>query len=193
MKQHRQSKLSKFGTPSYRVLPTDVLPAATKQIIDTKVRAIRTGEDAEQLAGKDNWGYRKAFLPGTVGILMHQGIEVALFYKRQLVEVTSEDIDPSPECRIDDPREAWTRLEFLHTKASMDRSNWYGAKEEDYQNKIGQLEGIAKSREIENTMLSTRVDELERILAAHKETIQMLRRRQTVTVVKASSKKKGKK
>jgi hypothetical protein len=142
----RKKRIIKNGI-AYKILPTDNIPKETKEKVDLNVRGIKTGEEAEKLASTGiGWGYRKTFLPGSVGILMYHGVEVALFYKRQLIEIRSDECDPVPQGNIEDPRDAWVRIEFLHCKTSMERASWFADKERELQNKITQLEGLSRQR-----------------------------------------------
>lgn len=159
-----KSKIQQHKTTAYKILPTDALPKATKEKIDVIVRGIKTGDEAESIAVNDSndWSYLKTFLPGSVGILCYKGIEVALYYKRQLIKIESDACDPFPQGHIQDHREAWVRNEFLHTKASIERTAWFGDKEKEMLAKISNLEGMSKQQQTENDLLHARVAELEK-------------------------------
>ena len=166
-----RSKLERTGngTIAYKVLPTDSLPRPAKDLIDVKMRGIKTGVDAEILAGNDGWGYHKTFLPGTVGILTYKGVEVALYYRRQMIEVSSDECDPFPVGAIKDPKEAWVRIEFLHCKASVEKGAWFADQEKELLSKIANLEGLNKQRDQENELLHEAVDNLHKELDEQKE------------------------
>jgi len=173
----KRTKYQKTGTIAYKLLPTDALTKDQKEIIDTKVRSIKTGEDAEKIAGVDSFGYLKSFHPGVVGILTWRGVEVALFYKRQVISVESEECDPVPAIKIEDPREAWVRLEFLHTRASSLRQSWYADIEEVYNDRIQHLEAIERQQTIEADLFNKKIMELEKELENVKATAERYRQR----------------
>ena len=174
----KKMKRERLGQILYKVLPTDALAANQKEIIDTLVRGIKTGDDAEKIvAGKDGWGFQQRFLPGTVGILTYNGIEVALFYKRQAISIESEECDPAPAYHIKDPREVWIRVEFLHTRASSVRTTWYAEKETGYNDRLKHLEAMTKQQRLENDLLGKSTIEKDRDIEVLKETIKNLRKR----------------
>lgn len=149
-------KKSNFRTEIYRVFPTDMMQQAVIEQIDAKIRSLKTGDAAKDLAldGTNKWTVTETFPPGRVVILMHSGAEVALFYKRQVTSIQSDsDADPVPQCAIKDPLEAWTRLEFLHVKSSMNRTTWFLEKEKEYSMKIKALEGLVENKGYENDAL----------------------------------------
>lgn len=185
----RRTKYQKTGQILYRVLTADALMDAQKIVIDAKVKDLKTGEDAEKLAGTGalkhdennprthqaaGWGYRKIIhvdrgfreipliVPGSLGILTFNGTEVALFYKRKTVSIQSDECDPIPPYAIKDPNEAWVRVEFLHSKSSVARTSWYTEAEAAYNNRIKELLGLTGSLTVENEMLNSRVLELQK-------------------------------
>ncbi len=192
----RRTKFQKTGQILYRILPADALTREQKDVIDAKVRAIETGDDAEKLAGTDGWGYRKiahverrelpTIMPGSLGVLLFNGAEVALYYKRQTVSIQSEECDPVPAYAIKDPRETWVRIEFLHSRSSITRSTWYSEREEQQNAKISALEGLVGSMGVENEVLHSRVVETDKNIEDSKALVDRLKKR-----MKAATQKSG--
>jgi len=185
----RKTKIQRTGQILYRILPADAFSKEQKEIVDAMVRHIPTGEDAERIAGTNGWGYQKVYptqggrfdkttiVPGSVGILSFSGVEVALFYKRLTISVHSEECDPIPPYAIKDPKEAWVRIEFLHSRSSVDRTTWYSERENEYASTIKQLQGLNKGLTLENEILVNRMTNAERKLDESTETIKRLKDR----------------
>jgi len=161
----------------YRILDADALPKSVRERVDVFIKGLKTGEEAEAVAGKDGWGYQKTFIPGSVGILTYNGIEVALYYKRHSTPVESEECDPFPQSAIKDPKDVWVRIEFLHTRPSADRQAFFMDREKELQQKITLLEGTIQQRTQENELLYAKLYEVERNLEEQTQLAERYRQR----------------
>jgi molecular chaperone GrpE (heat shock protein) len=102
----------------YKVLQITMLPQHLKIEMMSKLATINTGDQAKQLAGQPpGWGYRHLDTLGRIGVLSLRGVEVAVFFKRQMQELEVEDCDPVPEGEIKDPVDVWVRLDVLGLSA----------------------------------------------------------------------------
>ncbi len=154
---------SKVRVTAYKVLPTDMMVPIIRKLVDEKIQSVKTGDDAKKLslATKDGWQIAETFLPGSVVILKYRGVEVCLFYKRQVIAMESDgEADPIPPCALKDPQEAWTRLDFLNVKSSAHmKTPWFIEKEDEFKKKIDLLEGLLKAKTTENTAFDRLLDD----------------------------------
>lgn len=103
----------------HTVLTSNQMPIEYKELILATLKTITTGPQAMTLPdGKNGWAY-KVFKESydRSGVLSFFGFEVAVFYKRQLTEVKLEPGDRYPEGVLQDPEDAWQRLDLLGSSA----------------------------------------------------------------------------
>ncbi len=211
-----RANLKKIQNPTYRVLATDGLPKSTRDMIDHKLKGVETGVQAKALAVKEeDFSYKVLDQLGKVGVVRYKGIEVAVFFDRQVVSVTSEECDPTPRNKVvDKPEESWVRFELLHVKAASDRNPFFKATSKKMEASIQELEGLQKQKDMElellrqtNIELTTQVSEQGDTLKAQRAYIQRLRlelatlkappkpivKKKTEKLAPSKKKKKGKK
>lgn len=198
-----RKKLRKTKSPTYRVLATDHLPLRVKQMIDVKMKTINTGFDAKsKLAGKDGFSYRPLDHLGKVGTLNWNGVEVAVFFNRQVIPVTSDECDPAPRCSIKDPDNAWVRMELLHIKPAKGRSTWFSERETSLSKELEEYKGLCKQKEMELELLKEANVILEQKTTDQLEALQKFRAlyrkasekvRQWAPVIEKLNKKKARK
>jgi hypothetical protein len=106
-------------------------------------------EFAEQQTTLTNyWACTEIGDRGKVYVVSYHGIEVALFFKRQLTEIKLDPGDRQPEGVMQDPSEAWQRLDILGHSAH--RANFV-------------LTTTLKKLDEENQFLKKRVGTLEEL------------------------------
>lgn len=129
----------------YKVLSISQLSKAWIQTIKATVKTVITGDAAKDfvyntardlaLQGlKSDWAYKVIDNLGHVGVLEYRGIQVALFFKRQVSEIMPVVGEKPPENPITDPDEVWQRLDILGSsakKANVVLKNYHDQLEED--------------------------------------------------------------
>lgn len=141
-----------FDPLRFTVLTASQLSDSDKETIRATMLMTVSGPEAMTLPGKGNYwaceqisnGYRQTL------VLKFKGIEVALFYKRQLtvIEPQSESPGYHPEGVLQDPVEAWQRLDLLGPSAKK-------------QNSV--LKSLHDRLAEENRLLAARVESLDAI------------------------------
>lgn len=113
----------------YPVLAVKKLDAKTKEVIRAAFKPLVTGEEAERFVFvKDphtektghELGWSFVWLDGaqrTAGLLRKNGVGVALYYKRLIVNEEPAPGDPLPEGWIREPIDAWVRTDLLGRSA----------------------------------------------------------------------------
>jgi molecular chaperone GrpE (heat shock protein) len=104
-------------TVKYKVLEISGLNKIDRLKVAQQIVLIATGKDASELPVREGWGYKVLDMHGRVGVLTFRGMEVAVFYKRQTMDIIPEDTDPVPEAVLEDPADAWMRLDLTGSSA----------------------------------------------------------------------------
>jgi molecular chaperone GrpE len=108
----------KLGTPpKYRVLQVDMLKQADREKAATIISFVQSDSDAYKLAGHDGFAYKDLDLRRRVGVVTYKGAEVALLFKREVLELEPGPADPVPERTIKDPVGAWIQVDLLNADA----------------------------------------------------------------------------
>ena len=98
----------------YPILLAGTLSARDRAQLTADAAFLLTGEQAQQLASNENlWQYFVLDERGNIGVLKYRGVDVFVFFKRQVTRVRPAPVDPVPEAILDDPEDAWVRLELL--------------------------------------------------------------------------------
>ena len=98
----------------YRVLLAEQLSKADKVAVAAELASLKTGDEACNLAKATNlWQCEVKDHLGRVRAMLYRGAEVALFYQRQIATLEPLPQDPVPEGIIDDPKDAWMRIDLL--------------------------------------------------------------------------------
>jgi hypothetical protein len=138
------------------------MPIEYRDLILATMKTITTGPQAMTLPdGVNGWAY-KVFKESSDrnGVLLYKGFEVAVFYKRQLTEVKLEPGDRYPEGVLQDPEDAWQRLDLLGSsakKANVVLTNYHRRLEEE--NKL--LTGRVKTLDDLNDNLEKEIKHLK--------------------------------
>lgn len=112
----------------YKVLTIDHLPKAAMELIRATVKTLVSGDSARDFAHKDarlfatknlqtDWAYTSLDVKGRIGVLRYRGIEVAMFFKREITEIEPGSGEKPPECQITDPVDLWQRLDIFGPSA----------------------------------------------------------------------------
>jgi hypothetical protein len=104
------SQLSDKALESVRAF---VKPLVTGEEAGKKVVQLIRAAEGESI----EWSYSLLDQLGNVGVLRYRGIEVALYFKRQVTEQSPGIGEPIPEARIEDPTDVWQRLDLLGPSA----------------------------------------------------------------------------
>jgi hypothetical protein len=110
----------------YKVLVAHKLPKQRVEHAQAAVKTLVTGTEAQDfvvneartraLAGlEQEWQYINMDPEhrGRAGILRYRGVEIALFFKRAIMEIEPGIGEKPPEMQITDPADAWQRLDLL--------------------------------------------------------------------------------
>lgn len=108
----------------YPVLTVSFMGKSDREQAEAVLQLLATGPEAESYAVKSvqqqsngsrpvRWEYVKLDLQGRVGVLRRNNVEVALFFKRQITEVTPGLGEPLPEARLHDLSQVWHRFDLL--------------------------------------------------------------------------------
>ena len=152
-----------FDQLRYTVLTSTLMHHTDKALVEGRLKVLNDGPNAmtvPKLTYKDGnpenikseniisngWSCEILDQHRRVYLLAYKGIEVGLFFKRQLTEIKLNPGDHHPEGVLQDPIEAWQKLDLLGQSAK--RANYV-------------LTTKIESLESENKMLSKRVETLE--------------------------------
>ena len=100
------------------VLSINQMSEVNKRFVQATLKTVTTGPQACTMPdGKNGWACMSLDDRARTYVLSYRGIEVALFYQRQLTEIRLQPGDRYPEGVCQDPKEAWMRLDFLGLSA----------------------------------------------------------------------------
>lgn len=106
----------------YTVLTASQMESERIEMVTSALKTVTTGPQAMTLPEKPGWACTAVGFDGRVYIVSYLGTEIALFFKRQLTEIVPEPGDKIPEGVLQDPKEAWQRLDLLGRSA--EKSNF---------------------------------------------------------------------
>jgi molecular chaperone GrpE len=115
MKAERQQQA---GSPKYKVLQADMLKQQDKEKAAAVSSFVTSGEEAYKLQGQDGFAYRDLDLRGRCGVVCYKGVEVALLFKREVVEREPFVGEPVPERVLSQPSDAWLQINLINTEAA---------------------------------------------------------------------------
>lgn len=116
----------------HRVLIVELFLERQKAVLEkvkAVVKTLTTGDSAREFATRDTyerrlinqeaeWRYDILDMNrGKAGVLKYHGVEVALYYKREITEVMPGVGEKPPEHPLVDPEDAWQRLDLLGPSA----------------------------------------------------------------------------
>jgi molecular chaperone GrpE (heat shock protein) len=113
-KMAEDRKAGRLGSPKYRVLQVDMLKQADREKAATVISFVQSDSDAYKLAGHDGFAYKDLDLRRRVGVITYRGAEVALLFKREILELEPGPADPVPQITIKDPVDAWLQIDLLN-------------------------------------------------------------------------------
>ena len=183
----------------YKVLSISQLSKAWIQTIRAVVKPLVSGTTAEAycrktaydlaLQGvKSDWAYTIIDHLGNAGIMTYRGIQVALFFKRQITEIAPAIGEKPPDNPITDPDDVWQRLDLLGPsakKANIVLKNYHDKLEED--NKL-----LRNQLKLEKQKHSITEDKLLRYVQAETAKKEALKRRADAERAKLQPKKRKK-
>lgn len=101
----------------YTVLTGSQMSEDRVEMVTSALKTVTSGPQAMTLPEKPGWRCLQIGVDGRVYLIEYCGIEVALFFKRQLTEIVPGAGDKVPEGVLQDPIEAWQRLDLLGRSA----------------------------------------------------------------------------
>jgi hypothetical protein len=101
----------------YTVLTASQMPSEREEMVSSTMKTVTSGPEAMTLPENPGWATTQVGHDGRVYIISYLGTEVALFFKRQLTEIIPEPGEKVPEGVLQDPKEAWQRLDLLGRSA----------------------------------------------------------------------------
>ncbi len=106
-----------FDPVRYTVLTASLMAPERVEMVTSKLKTVVSGPEAMTLPEIPGWSCEKLDHFGRVCLVSYCGTEVALFFKRQLHEIVPEPGEKVPEGVLQDPIEAWQRLDLLGRSA----------------------------------------------------------------------------
>lgn len=144
----------------YTVLTINQISEDHKDTVAATLKSINTGAQMMTLPdGVNGWACKVLDHMGRCYLVSYKGIEVALYYHRQLTEVIPQPGDRVPEGVCQDPSEAWQRLDLIGRSAkqsSVVLANMQRRQEEE----ISSLKSHVKSLEELNGRLESELYKL---------------------------------
>src|SRR5580658_5794928 len=103
----------------FTVLTSSQMTKDRLEMVTSALKTITSGSEAMTLPMKSGWSCTQLDREslGRCYVVAYLGIEVALFFKRQLTEIIPEPGEKTPEGVLQDPKEAWQRLDLLGRSA----------------------------------------------------------------------------
>lgn len=99
--------------PKYKVLQVDMLKQQDREAAASVTSFMNSSEDAHRLAGQAGFSYRDLDLRGRCGVVVYKGVEVALLFKREMLELEPGPADPVPQNVLKEPSEVWLKVDLL--------------------------------------------------------------------------------
>lgn len=135
---------------TFQILPSSHLKPAEKAAVRAFIKPLLTGYQAEAIVYKEDplskkkghehgWAYKKMDLQGRVGVMSFRGMEVALFYKRQMTEIKPVPGEPIPENIIQEPTDVWVRFDLLG-KSAREQNLFLAQRHSTYEESIKRME-----------------------------------------------------
>lgn len=172
-KMAEDRKSGKLGaTPKYRVLQADMLKPVDREKAATITAFIQSDTDAYKLAGHDGFAYKDLDIRRRVGVVTYRGVEVALLFKREVIEQEPGPADPIPEKVIKDPAGAWMQIDLLDT-SPVERRKGIGDRLSSALAQVSRLQILWQEEKAKRERLEEDLAKLQK----DKETVKALRER----------------
>ena len=134
----RYHKTYAYDKIRFTVLTASQMTKERQEMVAATLKTVTTGPEAMTLPETPGWSCTQIDKNsyGRAYVVAYLGIEVALFFKRQLTEIIPEPGEKVPEGVLQDPKEAWQRLDLLvrsaeksnfvltQTQHRLEESNW---------------------------------------------------------------------
>jgi hypothetical protein len=101
----------------YTVLTINQMSKVDREIVIGTLKTVTTGAHAMTLPNTPGWRTERLDMLGRALVVSYHGIEVAVFFKRQLSEVRLHPGDRFPEGCLQESEDAWQRLDLLGQSA----------------------------------------------------------------------------
>src|SRR5580765_6020897 len=99
--------------PKYKMLQAEMVSGKDREIASAVSSFILSGEDAHKMAGHEHFAYKTLDQKGRCGVVTYKGIEIALLFKREVIEREPWPSEPVPVSALTDPKNAWLRIDLL--------------------------------------------------------------------------------
>lgn len=175
----------------YPVLQKDTIAPNKREALNATVKTLTSGKEVEELVWEKKghehgWMYKKLDVQGRIGLLMNNGIEVALFYERLITYEEPQPGAPPPVTELKHPEDTWMRLDLL--KNSARQQNVFIKISHD---RLGEENDLLKQRvsalEKQVSILETDLFKAGKLLDLRKAVIEKLQGTKTVQVKKKKS------
>ena len=171
----------------HTILTVNHYTKSEKDAIRAFVKPILTGDQAQELVwavdptskkkGHEmGWGYVLLDSIKRCGVLTLKGIEVALFFKRQITEHIPGAGEPLPEGIITEPADAWMRLDLLGNSAR-EQNLFLATKHSMMEESIKAKDQQIAAKEIVNVHLEKQVFDKDNRIERQAKQIENLKKR----------------
>jgi len=152
----------------YMILSSQFISEEVREMIESNIKTLSTGQAVVDFAYQNYPVYSSVRLNGPGGsdvvILKWRGVDVAVFYKRQITRVQPDhdgvnDGTPSKALRSED--EAWTKMSLLDAKSSMKQAQFYSEEYSRVKDENESLQKQVRSLSHLNDMLSEKISKME--------------------------------
>lgn len=146
--------------PTYKVLQADLIRGSEKERAAAIASFVMSDQDAHKLAGHEGFSYQGLDMRGRCGVIRYKGMEVALLFKREVVQLTPGPADPVPERALKEPADAWIQISLLNTDDA-DKQKGIGERLRQAMAQVDRLRSLWKSEEADKLMLENKLLKLE--------------------------------
>lgn len=170
----------------HTVLTIAQLSDDMKDSIQAALKAITTGAEAKTMPLQPGWSCSVLDMRGRVLALSYHGIEVALFFQRQLTEIEPQPGQRIPEGVLQDPQEAWMRLDIFGPsakRANIVMKHMFEQQKEEIKLKNERIEtleqlvdSVAGQQKAEITKLEIALDKAQTTIGVLKDRIREMNR-----------------
>lgn len=151
--------------PEYNVLTILEMKQEEKEHAIKKVTKLYSKNDVEEFVKESiqkaiqrkqfatNWSYSVIDMHGRALVLRYKGVEIALFYQRQLTKRRISQENPVSELKLKDPKDAWVRCDL-----------WGLSTQQNKQSTVNLIQQQEKKLEQQERTINTKqalIDQLE--------------------------------
>jgi len=117
----RQANKADGVRPKYQVLQVDMMKSVDRERAAAVASFVRSGEEAYHLEGQEGFSYKDLDLRGRCGVVLYRGIEVALLFKREIIEREPAPAEPVPERVLKEPVDRWMSIDLINSEPATAR------------------------------------------------------------------------